>query len=325
MIGLKLLATGSAVPHQCITNDDLAKIVDTNDAWITERTGIQTRYYAKDENSVSLSAEAAKKALTAGNIDPADIGLIIVATYAPEYLSPSVACLVHKELRLTDDVMAFDLNAACTGFVYALRTAHALLTQMPTKKALVIGCELLSKTADFTDRASCVLFGDGAGAVITELDENGLFYAYIGTNGDRDMIRCPGIPNVNLPQLGLTQAKPQPMKVYMNGKEVFRFAVEKLRLSLDTLCVQAGITPSDLDYIVCHQANARIISYVQKKTELPAEKFFTNIEHYGNTSAASIPLALDDMNRQELLKRGMKLALIGFGAGFTWGGCLLEW
>jgi len=325
MTGLKILATGSAVPKTCITNDDLAKIIDTNDEWISTRTGIKTRYYAKDENSVSLSVQAAQNALTSGNIDPADIGLVIVATYAPEYLSPSVACLVHKALNLTEDVMAFDLNAACTGFVYAMRTAYALLQLMPSKKALIIGCELLSKTADFTDRATCVLFGDGAGAVITALDEHSTFHSYIGTSGNCDLIACPGIPNANLPVIGLTQPEPQPMKVRMNGKEVFRFAVEKLPQSVETVCAQAGITPADLDYIVCHQANARIISYVQKKMELPQEKFFTNIERYGNTSEASIPLALDDMNRQGLLRRSMKIALVGFGAGLTWGGCLLEW
>lgn len=325
MTGLKLLATGSAVPKRQITNDDLAKIVDTSDEWISTRTGIKTRYYAQDENSVSLSTEAAIKALESGNIDRDEIGFVIVATYAPEYLSPSVACLVHKALSLSEDVMAFDLNAACTGFIYALRTVHALLLTKPDKKALVIGCELLSKTADFTDRSTCVLFGDGAGAVVAALDPDTAFYCHIGTQGDCDMIFCPGIPNADLPEIGLKQPEYRPMKVHMNGKEVFRFAVEKLPLSALHVCRQAGIDIADIDYIVCHQANARIISYVQKKMELPQEKFFMNIETYGNTSEASIPLALDDMNRQGLLRRGMRLVLVGFGAGFTWGGCLLTW
>jgi len=263
--------------------------------------------------------------LESGNIDRDEIGFVIVATYAPEYLSPSVACLVHRELELSEDVMAFDLNAACTGFIYALRTAHALLLTRPDKKALVIGCELLSKTADFTDRSTCVLFGDGAGAVIAALDPETAFYCHIGTQGDSEMISCPGIPNADLPQIGLHRPESKPMKVHMNGKEVFRFAVEKLPLSALHVCRQAGIDIADVDYIVCHQANARILSYVQKKMELPEEKFFMNIETYGNTSEASIPLALDDMNRQGLLRRGMRLVLVGFGAGFTWGGCFLTW
>ena len=325
MMGLKICATGSAVPARAVSNEDLAKIVDTNDEWISTRTGIKTRYFAESENSVSLSADAAAQAIKDAAIDPEDIGYLIVATYAPEYLSPSVACLVHKQLQLSESAMAFDLNAACTGFIYALRTAHALLCLDPSKKALVIGCELLSKTADFTDRSTCVLFGDGAGAVIVELDPASSFFSYIGTKGDCDMIRCPGIPNATLPQIGLAPPPSAPMKVYMNGKEVFRFAVEKLQICAEDVCRQAGLSLQEIDYFVCHQANARIISYVQKKMQLPEEKFFMNIEKYGNTSAASIPLALDDMARSNLLKRGMKLVLIGFGAGFTWGGCLFTW
>ena len=310
-MGIELIATGSCVPEQKITNDDLSKIVDTNDEWISTRTGIKARRFCKDEKNWELAYGAVKAALASAAIDTKDIGLLIVATFTPDYATPSVSCLVQRELGLGDHVIAFDLNAACSGFLYGLKVANALLQDSVYPYALVIGSEQISTRLDMTDRNTCVLFGDGAGAVVVKKNVDKKLVSILGAEGNLESLYCNGH----------TSDKPY---VSMDGKQVFKSAVKAMSKVAKDVLEEAQVSIEDIDYVVCHQANERIIRTVAKHLEAPEEKVFINIQNFGNTSAASIPVALDDMNQQGLLKKGMKLLCIGFGAGFTWGGTLLE-
>lgn len=314
MNGIRIVNTGSYVPDRVVTNNDLAKLVETDDEWIYSRTGIRQRHLSDGENTTDFCVKAAEKALE--GLDRRKIGFVIVATFTPETFVPSTACMLQSRLQLPEDCMTFDVNTACTGFLYALQLARVLLTQRPDRYALVLGAELLSKVTDFTDRSTCVLFGDAAGAAVLEAapDRNAWFVC--GARGNREVLRCNA-----LPLAGQTQKEPY---VFMNGREVFKFAVEIIPECLHSLCEQSGISPESIDWFLCHQANARIISHVYRQLKLPAERFFMNLEKYGNTSAASIAVALDEMNRKGMLTEGRKLAVVGFGGGLTWGGMLLE-
>lgn len=231
---------------------------------------------------------------------------------------PSVACMLQKQLGLSEQVMAFDMNAACTGFVYALSIANAMLATRPDKLALVIGAEVFSKMLDYTDRSTCILFGDGAGAVVARHNPNARFYEVISSRGDVEAvhIHIPGVPFAD---------HQEPSYCKMNGQEVFKFAVESPVQSIKQVLSDLDDTIDQMDYILFHQANARIISSISKRLKIKEEQLYSNIEEYGNTSAASIPIMLDEMNRKGLLKKGMKLLLVGFGAGLTWGTIYLEW
>ncbi len=329
MQGIHIVATGRAVPKKMVTNDDLSKIVDTSHEWIVTRTGICQRHVCEEETCTTLAVDAAKKAVQEAiereGISVEDIGVVVVASVTSEYAFPSTACLVQKELGLPKDTMAFDIGAACSGFIYGLEVCRGLLlarqahesihgerdTSDSIKKryALLIGSEQLSRVLDFTDRSSCILFGDGAGAAVLRLDDSR--YAHKAwSDGDSKVLFCKGA--------GVENAKLQ-----MQGQEVFKFAVRVLKQGLDEVLAEAELTIDDVDYVVCHQANKRIIEHVMKKFPGQEHKFYINIENYANTSGASIPIALDEMREQGLLQEGMKIVTVGFGAGFTWASALI--
>ena len=311
---MKILAMGKCVPRQILDNEALSHMVETNDEWITSRTGIRQRRIAKDETVVSMAAEAARQAMERAGTRPGEIGLVLVCTFTPDLATPSVACLVQRELGLPQEILAYDLNAACSGFIYGLVTAEALLSGMePGKKALIIGAEVISRTVDYTDRGTCILFGDGAGAAVAVASEDKLTADW-GASGDREVLSAGQL----LPDGSRTP-------LAMNGKEVFRFAVSTVPKSITRLLEKAGVPLSDVDHIVCHQANHRIVEGIAKHLHTDLSRFYENIEFYGKTSAASIPIALCDMQEQELLHRGERMVLAGFGSGLTWGSVLMNW
>lgn len=315
MQGLEIIGMGHYVPPKKVHNDDMSKIVDTSDEWIVARTGISTRHFVEDENTSTLVINAANIALDQSGIDKSEIGFLIVATFTPDHMCPSVSCMVQKELGLEESIIAFDLNAACSGFIYGLITMKKLMVNSD-KYGLVIGGEVISKVLDFTDRGTCILFGDGAGAAVVKRKKNSDFYYTFGARGNDTELVCQGMPLANQ----ITDSN-----VRMDGTAVFKFAVEVVTKSIKDLLEQSQLQLEEIDYVVCHQANGRIISNVQKSFKAPKEKFFMNVSKYGNTSAASIPIALSEMNQEGLLERGMKIICVGFGGGFTWGGILMEW
>ncbi|WP_294496347.1 beta-ketoacyl-ACP synthase III [uncultured Gemmiger sp.] len=311
MTGLKMIGIGRALPGRCVTNDDLSKIVDTNDAWISERTGIRRRYYcAEGESANSLIIAAAREAIGNAHIQPEKIDCVIVATVSGDYVTPSVACLLQAALGIRENIPVMDINAACAGFLYGTAAASGMLQVCGGRYALVVGGEQLSRLMDMTDRSTCVLFGDGAGAAVYERDDTTNLCVDLGSRGGLD-IQIQGA------------GSPEPSVIQMNGNAVFRFAVGVIPSSLNAVLEKANLTMEDIDWVVCHQANARIIDHCAKKMGAP-EKFYKNIDRYGNTSAASIPLALYDMYREGLLKDGQKVLAVGFGGGLTWAGALLN-
>ena len=310
MKGIKIVSTGRCLPERYISNDDFSKVLDTNDEWIRSRTGIKGRYKCQDETCLSMATTAAKKAIDKAGIDKNEIGVLLVATQTPDYIFPSTASLIQKNLGMDEEVMAFDISAACTGFLMALGTARGLLETSAKKYALVIGSEELSRILDYEDRSTCVLFGDGAGAVLIE-NSNKEFYQKAWSRGNVSALNClgPGYDNI---------------KLSMKGNEVFKFAVTALEQGIQEIMTQKKITMEDLDYCICHKANERIIRHVMKKYPGHEDKFYMNIEKYGNTSAASIPIVLDELNEMGKLREGMKILCVAFGAGLIWTGVYLE-
>lgn len=314
MSGIKLMGTGSALPAQEVTNFDLEKKVDTSDEWIVTRTGISSRHYCTgEENHLSLCTAAARRALESAGISAEQIGVCLVATLTQDTMTPSAACVLQKELGMPEDTVCFDLNAACAGFVYGLHTAECLLAASVRKYALVIGCEVLSRITDFTDRSTCVLFGDGAGAAVVEWREDyPSLCAVMGSRGNREVLMIPGV-NTGAPSY-----------IHMDGKEVFRFAVDVLPRCAKEVAAKAGIGLDQVDHFVFHQANQRILDFAIKKLRLDPEKCAGNIAHTGNTSAASVPILLDELARSGQLHSGQKVLCAGFGGGLTWAGALLQ-
>ena len=314
MSGIKLMGTGSALPAQEVTNFDLEKKVDTSDEWIVTRTGISSRHYCTgEENHLGLCTAAARRALESAGIGPEQIGVCLVATLTQDTMTPSTACVLQKELGMPEDTVCFDLNAACAGFVYGLHTAECLLAASARKYALVIGCEVLSRITDFTDRSTCVLFGDGAGAAVVEWREDyPSLCAGMGSRGNRAVLMIPGV------NTGAASY------IHMDGKEVFRFAVEVLPRCAKEVAAKAGIGLDQVDHFVFHQANQRILDFAIKKLRLDPEKCAGNIAHTGNTSAASVPILLDELVRSGQLHSGQKVLCAGFGGGLTWAGALLQ-
>ncbi len=312
MKGIHVVATGHYAPGNVVTNDDLSKIVETNDEWIRQRTGIERRHFTEGEKNSDIAYKAAKMALEKSGIDVNDLAALVVATFSPDYFVPSVACILQRELELPTDIPCFDLNAACSGFLYAIQVARGLLLQSRKRYALVIGSEVISKVLDMDDRGTCILFGDGAGAAVIELDETKKYFSYLGAEGNEEYIYCPN-------------ADEEKRKVHMDGAKVFKFAVSTVPKCINGVLEESGLTKDDIDYFVCHQANKRIIESVAQRLDIPMEKFYLNLQEYGNTSAASIPIALSEMEEKGLIKKGMKLICVGFGAGLTWGGALIEW
>lgn len=320
---VQIIGTGSCVPAQIITNDHLSNIVETNDEWISSRTGIKERRISGGESTATLASGAAKRALEDAGISPEEIDLIIVATMTPDYFMPSTACLVQKEIEAFN-ATCFDLSGACTGFLYALNTGFQFIRAGQSNTALIIGADTYSKILDWSDRSTCVLFGDGAGAVVLQKSKDkGIISTYTGSDGRGDtLLTCPAVANNN--PFSLVVDSPKSL-VSMNGKEVFRFATTIVPKSIEEVLNHSAYTKEDIKYYILHQANARMMDLISKKMNIDIEKFYKNIERYGNTSAGSIPIALDEMNQKGMLQKGDLLILVGFGGGLTWGSALLQW
>lgn len=315
----KILGTGSYLPEKIYTNADLEKMVNTSDEWITSRTGIRERHIAADHESAStMAAIAATRAIAAAGISKEEIGLIIVATTTPDRFFPSTACFVQDELGIRG-CAAFDVSAACAGFNYALGVADLFVRCGKIKYALVIGTEVLSRIIDWQDRNTCVLFGDGSGAVILgTATEPGIYSSHLHADGSyKNLLYTPNGLRV--------EEKNLPRTMLMYGNEVFKVAVTKLNELVEETLAANNLTKEAIDWLVPHQANIRIISALAKKLSLPMEKVIVTVETHGNTSAASIPLALDYGIRSEKIQRGQILLLEGFGGGFTWGSVLLKY
>lgn len=306
MKGIRLIAMGRALPKQRVDNHRMSEMVETNDEWIQTRTGIKNRYICEEESCVSLAIEAGRQALERSQINPNRIGAVIVATATSDYVFPSAACMVAKGLMLHQDIMSFDLSAACTGFLYGLEMSRGYLATHEDKYVLLIGAEQLSRIVDYTDRSTCILFGDGAGAAILAASDREYFQVH-GTDTNDTALYCNG------------PGKKEQF-IHMKGNDVFRFAVTTLKKTIDQVLEGQGITLDDVDHVVCHQANARIIDHVKKKYKGYEDKFVINIEKYGNTSAASIPIVLSELYDSGKLEPGTRILSVGFGAGLTWSG-----
>ncbi len=317
MGAIKILATGAYAPEHTLDNDQLSQMVDTSDEWIFSRTGMKVRHISQGENTSDLGVKAARIAIQNSGIAPEKIGLLLVSTFTPDCYTPATACIIQEKLGLAQvPMMAFDISAACSGFPYALKIANALLKETPGQYGLIVSSEVISKVVDYTDRSTCILFGDAAGAVVVQYDENAMLYTCAHSRADKETLYVPGVD---------MQDQTSPSYIYMNGREVFKFAVETVPQAIDEVLKQAGLTIDGIDYIVLHQANARIIASIQKRLGCKSEKLYMNIAEYANTSSASIPVALDEMVHKGMLKKGMKVVCVGFGAGLTWGAALLEW
>lgn len=332
--GIRIISAGSALPARCVTNDDLSKVMETSDEWIRSRSGIGSRQYCGEgESCLTLAEEAGRRAMRNGGVSPEEIRVIIAATSSGDYIVPSMAAMVQKELGIPEEVTAFDLGAGCTGFVLALAAARGILLGMEAEeeagretkagrnteagretrapKALVIGCEQLSSLLDRDDRGTAILFGDGAGAAVISLSD-GLFCQKSWSRGDDHALRLSGV------------GRPD-QHIRMQGQEVFRFAVHALKQGIDEVLSETGLTMDDIDYVLCHQANARIIDHTARQYPGSAEKFLMNIETRGNTSAASVPILLSEAVERNTFRPGMRVILAAFGAGLTWSAILMEW
>ncbi len=317
----RIVGTGSYVPEQIVTNHDLAKIVETNDEWIRSRTGIGERCIATTESNSHMAAVAAGRALDQAGIRPEEVDLILLATSSPDYCFPNGACEVQAEIGAVN-AAGYDISAACTGFVYALNTAHAFISAGIYRTAVVIGSDVLSKLIDWTDRGTCVLFGDGAGAVVVQAAETGVKGIKMCSDGTKgSVLTCGARTNGNF----LMGKKPELGYMTMDGQEVFKFAVKKVPEIIRQILEENNTDIEEIRYFVLHQANIRIIDSVAKRLKVGTDRFPNNMEHYGNTSGGSIPILLDEMNRKGLLQPGDKIILSGFGAGLTWGATLIEW
>ena len=325
MAGVKIVGAGCALPEHRVTNEALCESLDTDNEWIVSRTGIRSRYIARgEENAASLAVSAAKRAMEAAEKnDPAfskeRITAVLTATMTSDDVFPSVSCVLQKALSLPQEITAFDISAACTGFVYALQTANALLAQdcgadeaADSPYVLVVGSECMSRVLDFTDRSSCILFGDGAGAVVLKRNPSpdGIFLTCAKTSGNSEDLYCTKVPAGD----GF---------LHMNGQKVYRFATTSLRGAMENLMDRAGMTLAEIDYVVCHQANARIIDSVRRHYPGFEDRFFMNLEHVANTSAASVAIALADLFGQGKLREGMRILAVAFGAGLSCSGILM--
>lgn len=337
-----ICGTGSAVPAGILENEDIAKLVETNDAWIQERTGIQKRHIARAETTVSLAAEAAQKALADAKMEAAELDLILVSTISPNVILPCLACEVQKEIGAVNAV-CLDLNAACTGFVLAYNTAAAYLAAGVYRTALIIGSECLSNLTNWKDRGTCILFGDGAGAAVVKAEEGMFYQPYTCSDGSKGAAlscksRYDGAQKNEVFRLlkqksrnALSQEEilqPEDPTAYlmrMDGQAVFKFAVRSVPEAISRVLEKNGVAQKEIDWFILHQANRRIVEAAAKRLKEPLEKFPMNLQEYGNTSSASIPILLDEMKQKNMLHKGQKIILAGFGAGLTWGASIIEW
>jgi 3-oxoacyl-[acyl-carrier-protein] synthase III len=316
---VSITGLGCHVPERVVTNDELAQYVDTNDEWIVERTGIRERRIAADDEALTdICLPAARRALEMAAADPASIDLLIVATVTPDMAFPSSSALMADALGMPQ-AAAYDLSAGCTGFVYAIAQAHAMLASGLACRALVVGGDVLSRILDWTDRSTLVLFGDGAGAVVMEpVDEGGFLGFELGADGG-------GGANLWLPGSGSRKFEDPDKYVKMNGREVFKFATRVMVTSAEAILGECGKTIDDVDVYVPHQANVRIIDHAARKLGVPMGRIVVNVDRYGNTSSGSIPLALADAADDGRLEPGKLVLLTGMGAGLTWGSALIDW
>ncbi len=323
MFNSKFVSFAKYVPENIVTNDDLSKIVETSDEWIFSRTGIKERRISLSENTSQICANAGREAILKANMLPLDIDLIITATITPDFATPSTACIVQKEIGAKNAV-AFDISAACSGFVFALSIADKFIKSGSFKNALIIGGEVFSKAIDWTDRGTCVLFGDGAGAcVIKASDTGGIISEDLHSDGENYMSLTSSHTPISNPFT--KENVDESLKwLKMDGREIFNFATRKVPASINAVVEKANLSLDDIKYIVPHQANSRIVEIIARKLKLPMERFFMNMDKYGNTSSASIPIALSEMYDLGLLKEKDKIIITGFGAGLTWGTSLIE-
>jgi len=322
-----ITGTGAYTPDNVVTNDDMAKIVDTSDEWIRTRSGISERCFAAEgETTSDMAVAAAEKAISAAGIDRRDIDLIIVATMTPDMPFPSTACILQSKLGL-GNIAAFDIQAACSGFIYALNTGCNMLRSGAYKKALIIGAEKMSSILDFQDRATCVLFGDAASAIIIEASERaevGVLGSITGSDGsDPSLLHQPAGGSKIPSSHESIDARQHFIK--MNGKEIFKQAVRVMGQVSNDILGQYSLKADQIDLLIPHQANMRIIESLAKRMKLPMEKFHNNLDRFGNTSAASIGLALDEAYRKGRIQSGDLILLVAFGAGLTWGASLIKW
>ncbi len=322
LIRSEMIGFGHCLPSKVLTNDDMAKMVDTNDEWIRTRTGICSRHISENETTSDLAFQAAQMALKTAAITAEDLDMIIVATVTPDNTTPSVAAKISGRLGTRSGTICTDISAACSGFVYALTMADNMVRLGQIKTALVIGAECLSKVVDWTDRNTCVLFGDGAGAVIIRAK------AGEGTAADTGVLAtklyADGSHYDNLKTSGGVSTTQTAGFISMDGKEVFKYAVNSLTQAAESVMEQAGVTSADVDFVIPHQANIRIIEGVEKKLGLDDSKMIVSVDHHGNTSAASIPLALSENYASGRIKKGDLVVLTAMGAGFTWGGAIVR-
>jgi 3-oxoacyl-[acyl-carrier-protein] synthase-3 len=318
--GVEVLGIGSFAPERVMTNDELATRVDTSDEWIAARTGIRERRIASDEESpADLGYEAARRALETSGIAASELGLIVVATASPDYYFPATAALIGQRLG-ADGVAGYDLSAACTGFVFALAQAYGQVASGLVDTALVVGSEVFSRLLDWEDRSTCVLFGDGAGAVVlgSNGSQSGLLGFELGSNGQGgDLLRVAAAGHARSPKAG--------PYVVMDGPQVYKFATTVSVESAERVLDAIGMTVADVDLFVPHQANLRIIEHAARRLGIPPEKIVSNVDRYGNTSAASIPICLDEAYRSGRMRPGAIVLMVGFGGGLSWGSCVMEW
>ena len=325
--GVTIAGTGSYLPEKVLTNDELSKFVDTSDEWIVTRTGIKSRHIAADDEFTShLASKASAKALEQAGMEAAEVELIIVATITPDTLTPATACYVQQQLGATSAV-AFDISAACSGFLYAMKLAKRLIEGGAFNNALIIGAEKLSAFVNWEDRTTCVLFGDGAGAAVLRASKEGegrILATDMGTDGAQThLLNIPG--GGSACPITINNAGDRLATLAMLGKEVFKHAVTRMKNSANTVIERAGLTAEDIALVIPHQANLRIIDAIASRLDVPNDRVFVNLHKYGNTSAAAIAIALDEANREGKIKRGDKIVMVAFGAGLTWAAAAIEW
>jgi 3-oxoacyl-[acyl-carrier-protein] synthase-3 len=325
--GVTIAGTGSYLPEKVLTNEDLSKLVDTSDEWIVTRTGIkERRIAAEDEATSHLGTKAAEKALEQAGLAAEDVELIIVATITPDTLTPATACYVQQQLG-SDRAVAFDISAACSGFLYAMKIAKRMIESGTFSNALIIGAEKLSAFVNWEDRTTCVLFGDGAGAAVLRASEEGegrILATDIGTDGKQThLLNIPG--GGSACPITISNAGQGLATLAMLGREVFKHAVTRMKDSANTVIERAGLTAGDISLVIPHQANLRIIDAIASRLDVPNESVFVNLHKYGNTSAAAIAIALDEAHREGKINRGDKIVMVAFGAGLTWAAAAIEW
>ncbi len=322
---VSITGLGANAPARVLSNDDLARMVETSDDWIVSRTGIHERRVAREEEALSdIALPAARQALERAGLTPSEVELVICATVTPDMVFPATAALLAASLGCTE-AAAYDLSAGCTGFMYALAQAYGMLAGGICRRALVVGGDVLSKIVDWSDRTTCVVFGDGCGAVVLERVERGGFLGFeLGADGSMGMDLYLPAGGSREPASSETVARNEHY-VRMNGREVFKFATRVLVSSASAVLAQTGLTVDDVDVYVPHQANVRIIDHAVEKLGIPREKVVVNVDRYGNTSSGSIPLALADAVREQRVKKGDIVLMTGMGAGLTWGSGVMEW